>query len=192
MSLEPAYITREPDHSFVKGVMAVRGGKRQRICETCGYVKNNVIHHAFPRSINAFGSGSRGAYIGTKSSWGPVFYDMTEASDLPRLGEIEESSIRIEGELTFGSMRGGKRGNLPPDKENYRSMLSKIYADVLVEGGWLYDDSWWHFSFGELGYTYEKDVWRLELMIFPALGLLDQRVIKRPSGVDVAGHAVHA
>lgn len=160
---QPVLVVRTLDHNFTRGQKAVRGGKTQFVCAICGYVKGNVIHHAFPRSFNTFGSGSRKAYQGAKDAWAGVFDPMLESSDLER----GMGGVRVEGICTFGE-RTHRRGHVP-DQENYRYPLSKFLADRLVAGGYIEDDSWFCFQFGDLAYRYEQGLWRLDLAFFPSI-----------------------
>ena len=169
--------------------MAVRGGKRQRVCEVCGYVRNNGVHHAFPRSFNVFGSGNRRAYQAAKETWMGVFTEMLEASELPR----GLASVRVEGTSTFASRAGNSKDGEEPDQENYRYPLSKFLADALVEGGWISNDSWRRYSFGELEYRLVPGVWQLDLVLFPSLELLGgHEVVERGGDVGRLGSAVDA
>ena len=54
------------------------------------------------------------------------------------------------------------------DQGNYRFILEKALGDALKEGGWLEDDNWALFEFGNLGYVYEKGRSWTEVVIFPS------------------------
>lgn len=51
------------------------------------------------------------------------------------------------------------------DQGNFRATLEKFLGDALQEAGWLEDDTWDSFEFGDLSYTYTKGVSRTHLKL---------------------------
>jgi hypothetical protein len=149
-------------------------GPRQR-CELCGGVYENgltkayqegkpdavppMIHHAYPVSINEGGSGhDHHTWQRAKEAWEFIFCRALEQADLPRpLGHM-----LVEGEWTFP-----QRFGQGPDQENYRYPCSKFFGDAVQLGGWLENDWWLQFAFGNAEYRLEKGVRRLRLIVFP-------------------------
>jgi hypothetical protein len=130
-------------------------------CEQCGKGQTNVIHHAFPESMNTGGSGwDHFAYQNAKKQWMQVLGEMLAEAELPK----PLARVLVEGELTFP-----RRFSKGPDQENYRYPLSKFLGDTLVEGGWIADDNWERFEFGGLAYRLERGVQRMRLIVFGSL-----------------------
>lgn len=86
-----------------------------------------------PKSLNAGGTGSKRHWsVGHKEKqmWEGIYGMLLIARKVPR----GMSRVRIEVLLEF------KHRNRR-DEENYRSSVSKPFADALVKGGWLADDT---------------------------------------------------
>jgi hypothetical protein len=149
---EPVMVEHVRDHRFEKRVQAG--------CAVCKRAKTHQVHHGTPPSMNVLGSGNQFLYQAIKKSWQPLFTELFEVADLPRpLGYA-----LVEAEVTFPDRT--KR-----DQGNFRGPLEKVVGDALKEGGWLVDDKWYPvrlYEFGNLSATYEKDVARLRLTVFPA------------------------
>jgi hypothetical protein len=85
-----------------------------------------------------------------------VLLPLLEASGLPK----GLRRVVVEGEVSFPDR--AKR-----DQGNYRVLLEKVLGDVLVDGGWLDDDDWDRYEFGNLQRRDEGRVSRTRLMLFP-------------------------
>lgn len=153
--LGPVYLEHRLEHEFVKKEDGKRG------CATCGEPKKWMGHHAYPASFNAGGSSRNPhAWQNEKKLWMEFFRRELEALGLPTgLGRV-----MVEGELCFPT----RRMNRGPDQGNYRHPLEKHLGDALVDGGWLADDNWMAYSFGNLGWNYEKGTRWLRLTFFPS------------------------
>lgn len=157
-------ITRARDHGFVSRTPKKDLKKGQLdLCKHCMGGKHNPIHHAFPESSNAWGSGNRNAYMGLKKQWYAEMSPMLVKSGL----ETNLVRVAVEGEYTFGKLRS------VGDLDNLRGPCSKFLADTMVTDGYIKDDGrdmeggFWLFSFGDIDVKFEKDVWEMRLFIFP-------------------------
>jgi hypothetical protein len=100
-------------------------------------------------------------YANLKMLWGELLADALAESGLPQ----GLAAVMVEGEATFPDR--GRR-----DQGNYRFLLEKALGDALTTGGYIEDDDWQRFEFGNLTYRYERGVSRTRLMIFPrAMGI---------------------
>jgi hypothetical protein len=129
---------------------------KRRGCERCGRPKNAREHMGQPPSINPLGSGDPMAYQGLKQQWQSLILERLAASGLPKGLE----RVLVEGEVTFPTR--AKR-----DQGNFRFLVEKALGDALVEGGWLADDDWDSYEFGNLTKSYEKGVSATRLILFP-------------------------
>lgn len=86
---------------------------------------------ATPPSLNVIaGRGSRFAFSRAKRRWQTELGMLLLAERLPRdLEHVEASAV-----LTFPTRRRRDEGN-------FRTLIEKSLGDVLVEGGWLADDT---------------------------------------------------
>jgi len=130
--------------------------KAQRGCAVCGRFKNDAAHFGSPPSINPLGSGDPGTWMGLKENWSRVLREELERSDLPR-GLF---GVFVEGEAVF-SQRGGR------DQGNFRIILEKALGDVLAAGGWIEDDTWDRYEFGNLAQKIEPGVSATRLVLMP-------------------------
>jgi hypothetical protein len=146
-----------------------------------------IIYDDIPPSFNAIATNAANAtgkswkYLAAKQTWGMIFRVLlgnepgtvatllkprTKATyfDVPvnRDGELPHpmSRVLVEGEVTFPD-------RIRRDQGNYRTTIEKFLGDALVEGGWLPDDDWGHYEFGNLERRYEKGVRRVALTLFP-------------------------
>jgi hypothetical protein len=135
----------------------VENGVKRRGCLRCNGHKSDPAHLGAPPSFNAFGrSGDGFVYAGLKQQWSRVLLPLLEASGLPK----GLRRVVVEGEVSFPDR--AKR-----DQGNYRVLLEKVLGDVLVDGGWLDDDDWDRYEFGNLQRRDEGRVSRTRLMLFP-------------------------
>lgn len=149
-----------------------RGGtcefKLKLRCASCGRPKAHRDHLGQPPSWNELGSGTREGYQRMRATWFGPLTEMIEESGLPR-GEVVDGRwegirfILAEGDVTFPRPATSKG----PDQGNFRGPLEKILGDVLEEGGWIQNDNWETYSFGNLGYLYEPGVSRTRLVLMP-------------------------
>jgi hypothetical protein len=167
--LEPVILRRERNHGFKSRTPRrdlVKG--QQDLCLHCmGGKHNPTLHHAFPESTRHWGSGgNRAAYQSENTYWQKIFEAMLVKSKLP----TGLARVYVEALYTFGKKQKA-------DQDNLRYPCSKFLGDTLTSGGWIPDDSWsdeigdWQFEFGGLRIQYEKDVWMMELSLFPTLRL---------------------
>jgi hypothetical protein len=151
-TVEPVMVEIVRDHVFEK--------RAKRGCATCLGAKTAMCHYGAPPSMNLLGSGNQFVYQAHKKAWQEALVERLGAVDLPRpLGRVV-----AEGEVTFSDRR--KR-----DQGNHRFFLEKALGDALVEGGWLLDDDWARYEFGNLTAAFEKGVSRTRLVLFPFLTL---------------------
>lgn len=131
-------------------------------CDRCGEAKGDRGHIGAPPSLNVLGSGDPSIYMGIKARWQALLAELLQASGLPR----GLAQVMVEGEVTFPDRTRRDQGN-------YRTLLEKALGDTLVSGGgdiaggWLEDDDWQRYEFGNLAYRYEAGVSRTRLMVFP-------------------------
>jgi hypothetical protein len=125
-------------------------------CAVCKRAKYAQEHLGQPTSFNALGSGSVFAYQAMLKGWKDALTLALEASGLPRgLG-----GVLVEGVAVFPDRR--KR-----DQGNHRVIVEKALGDALVDGGWLADDRWEMYEFGNLQQFYDKGTSATRLMVFP-------------------------
>jgi hypothetical protein len=154
-------------HPFEKD--RTRGcGHRDNSGRRCGKSKTDMLHQGHPPSMNATGSGNQFVYQAHKKAWGARLVELMENAGLPK----PVGYVFAEGIACFPDRKARDQGN-------YRWMLEKALGDALQEGGWLADDDWSRFEFGNLRYHYAKgESWTL-------LRLEPQEVPRPLSGVDV-------
>lgn len=128
----------------------------QRGCATCGRNKGDGAHFGAPPSINPLGSGDPRIWQGVKERWSEVLREALEASELPR-GLF---GVFVEGEAVFPTRAGRDQGN-------FRIILEKALGDVLAAGGWIADDTWDRYEFGNLVQRVEAGVSATRLMLLP-------------------------
>lgn len=152
--------TRNPPPVEVIHVRRCRFKKKpgnKRGCAVCEENKGWVGHSGYLPTFNAGGSGgNRFIYQNLKKTWTELFRELLEAARLPRpLGYV-----LVEGVITFPDR--GRR-----DQGNFRHLLEKIVGDTLTVGGWLEDDDWERYEFGNLQKAYVKGEASTRLMLFP-------------------------
>lgn len=128
-------------------------------CANCDLPKAHHDHLGQPPSWNIFGSGSPRAWQGVKSSWSSVLKGVIEESGLPK----GLSRVLVEGEVVFPRPMTDKG----PDQGNFRAPLEKILGDVLEEGGWIPNDNWACYEFGNLTFRHQPGVSATRLTIMP-------------------------
>lgn len=133
-------------------------GHRKLGCLRCGRPKSHRAHMGQPPSVNPLGSGNPAGYQAQKHQWQALLGDLLAASDLPK----GLAHVLVEGEATFPTRQRRDQGN-------HRFMLEKALGDALVDGGWLEDDDWSRYEFGNLVASYEKGVSVTRLVLFPTL-----------------------
>lgn len=148
MSLAPVLLRHEQDHPWTR--------RSRRGCAVCDRARSAPQHLGAPPSLNIFGSGNRRVYQEWKKAWSDVFAELLRTSPLPR----PVAHIQVEGRVCFPDRKARDQGN-------YRFLLEKALGDTLTAGGWLLDDDWSRFEFGNLAYVYEKGRSWTELVLFP-------------------------
>lgn len=148
--LEPVELELHQHHPYKSK------GKRTRGCAVCNEAKTHRDHLGAPPSLNFFASNGYMVYRAHKDAWQTLLLEQLQQSGLPKgLGHV-----LAEGMATFPDRRQRDQGN-------HRFMLEKALGDALQAGGWLADDDWDHYEFGNLQRRYEKGVSSTRLMLFP-------------------------
>lgn len=108
-----------------------------------------------PPSLNdVAGQGTRYRWIAAKKHWYGVLSTALQAAGMEPC-----ASVYVEGRITFPN-------RIKRDQGNYRSPLEKFLGDSLQRGGYLPDDDWQHYQFGDLQAGYEPRVSRTDLVLF--------------------------
>jgi hypothetical protein len=135
-------------------------GSWPRGCERCGANKSDPVHFGAPSSFNVWsGQGDNGAmaYKGEKDKWQSILLNLLRASDLPTgLG-----GVYVEGEITFPEFREDR------DQGNFRVMVEKALGDALQDGGYITNDNWTRYEFGQLSMRIAPGESATRLTIFP-------------------------
>jgi hypothetical protein len=141
--------------------------RRQNGCANCGGTKKDRAHFGAPESFNVLasgqGSGNAMIYANLKANWQEILTAKLVESGLPR----GLQSVFVEGEITFPDRREDR------DQGNFRVVLEKALGDALengsgdVPGGWLVNDSWDHYEFGQLTKRVVPGESATRLMLFP-------------------------
>lgn len=95
--------------------------------------------HETPPSLNRFTGGSRGPYHRAKKQWQTQLGTALMVAQVPR--GLKE--VKATAEVRFKTVRRRDEGNL-------RFLLEKALGDILVEGGWLPDDTADFYTFARL------------------------------------------
>ncbi len=131
------------------------GGKRG--CAECGGAKLHMSHVGAPPSLNVHGSGANVfTYQTMKQNWMERLTQLLRESGLPK----GLASVRARGQVCFPDRQRRDQGN-------FRFLIEKALGDALVKGGWLEDDDWSRYQFGDLDYAYDKGQSWTALTIFP-------------------------
>lgn len=146
----PVILRQEQDHPWTR--------RSRRGCAICGRARAAVQHLGAPPSLNVFGSGNQRVYQSWKKAWSGAFAALLQDAHLPK----PLAGVLVEGRVCFPT-------RLRRDQGNYRFLLEKALGDTLTEGGWLADDDWSQYEFGNLAYVYEKGRSWTELVLFPAV-----------------------
>lgn len=134
-------------------------GKWPRGCNRCGRNKSDPAHYGAPASFNVWsGTGAAGtqAYKGVKDIWQRILTTLLERSELPRGCE----RIVVEGEVTFPATADRDQGN-------FRVIVEKALGDALQQGGWLPNDDWTRYEFGNLTMRVVPGESATRLTLFP-------------------------
>jgi hypothetical protein len=132
-------IEHHPDHAYVKGPKGARGCKALTSAGVpCNRAQMDPLHHL--PTLNLFGSGNHWqTFQNAKRHWTTWLHDALEAAGLPH----GLDSVLVEAKLCFPTQRRRDQGN-------HRYFIEKVLGDVLHEGGWIPDDTWEHYEFGNL------------------------------------------
>lgn len=115
-----------------------------------------VIEDTPPSLNDVVGQGHWRRYHTVKKRWQLMLLERLADAELPRsLGRV-----LVEGTVTFPT-------RAKHDQGNYRFVVEKALGDALQHGGYLPDDSWEFYEFGNLHADYEKGVRRTRLVLFP-------------------------
>lgn len=130
--------------------------KRQNGCAACGAAKGDDAHFGAPPSLNVFSGRDPATYRSMIEQWKSVVLDrLREALPDERFGHV-----LVEGLVTFP--KAARR-----DQGNHRVLLEKACGDALTEGGWLADDTWEQYIFGNLEHEIVPGRSATRLLIFP-------------------------
>jgi hypothetical protein len=114
-----------------------------------------VIPETPPSLNDVVGQGHWRRYHTVKKRWQAMLLEQLTAAEPPRMRRV-----LVEGVVTFPDRRKHDQGN-------YRFVLEKALGDALQAGGYLHDDDWNSYEFGNLSADYEKGVRRTRLTLFP-------------------------
>lgn len=137
-------------------------GQFPRGCERCGRNKGDYAHFGAPPSYNAIGTG-RGtggaAMVGANllRTWKDILSGHLKESGLSKDLQV----VYAEGQITFPTQ--GDR-----DQGNFRIIIEKALGDVLEGEGYIPNDSWDHYEFGNLTMRIEPGVSATRLVLFPS------------------------
>lgn len=154
--LQPVDLRHVQDHPYLKGEK--RGCAHLDFDDfRCGRAKDAMVHVGVPQSLNVHGSSAHWySYQNQKKNWSARLGELLQASDLPYgLGYVY-----VEGQCCFPDRR--KR-----DQGNFRFLLEKALGDTLVDLGYIADDDWSRYEFGNLRRAYEKGECWTALTLFP-------------------------
>lgn len=150
--------------------------QRRLGCERCGKAKADADHLGAPESFNLFASGSWEAYQGAKKRWHAVLAPLLRRAGLPKgLG-----SVFAEATCVFPTQ--GRR-----DKGNHRVVLEKALGDVLVEEGYIVDDSWDFYDFGNVDREHKPGVSGVRVVLFPRAPTAEQDALSGQTSLLDAG-----
>jgi hypothetical protein len=152
---ESVTIRHTRDHAYVK--------REKRGCGLCGKGKRDMVHMGTPPSLNAFSAASesgrnRYIYLGWKKNWSAALDELLADAGLAK----PLAHVHVDGLMCFPDRRERDQGN-------FRVLLEKALGDVLVDGGWLPDDSWSYYEFGNLRRTYAKGEAWTQVTLVPTL-----------------------
>lgn len=154
-AIAPVELIHRPDHAYAcpKGMKGCK--VMDSAAKPCGKARMHPVHRL--PSLNLFGSGNHWqTYQGAKKHWTIWLQDALLEVALPR----GLDSVLVEGRLCFPTKNA-------PDQGNHRYFIEKVLGDVLEEGGWIPDDSWDHYEFGNLARVVRPGERWLSLRLFP-------------------------
>lgn len=164
---EPVVVRHTRDHRFVKKPIPEGKDKPSPGCAVCNGAKGAMQHIGTPQSFNALARVNPHTYQNWKKHWSPRLAELLEAARLPR----PLAHVRAHGLVCFPD-------RTQRDQGNFRVLLEKVLGDVLVNGaeelgidGWLEDDNWDYYEFGNLRRTYAKGEAWTEVTLVPTLPL---------------------
>lgn len=143
-SIPQVFIRHTLDHKFV--VKEKKPGKKKPPpgCALCNAGKHRTVHHPHPPTLNDVGSGDRHFYQDMVKVWKDRWTELLEATVLPKPCGF----IYVSGTICFPTR--AKR-----DQGNFRAFTEKTLGDALEDGGWLVNDDWSSYEFGQLGFLYQ-------------------------------------
>lgn len=150
--LQPFVIVHERHHPFVK-----RPARRSG-CRTCGRARPHPDHLGHPTTLSTFTSTQNDrVYHSYKAAWETVLTGLLIDARLPKpLG-------RVFAEGVAGFPDKARR-----DQGNFRFLVEKALGDALTAGGWLEDDNWARYEFGNLAHAYAKGRSWTQIALFPS------------------------
>lgn len=114
-------------------------------------------HLGAPPSMNAGGSGhNRFDFQAIKGAWQARILEGLRETSLPK----GLAWVMVEARCCFPDRARRDQGN-------FRWMFEKAMGDALKKGGYLADDDWDHYEFGNLQRIYQKGRSFIEVIVFP-------------------------
>jgi hypothetical protein len=151
-------IRHVPDHAYSKGPKGARGCKALIGGVACGKARAHPDHHL--PTMNETLTQDWKVYQGALRQWKPYLVERLAACGLPRGLE----SVLVEGLCCFPTRSR-------PDQGNHRAFVEKALGDALQEGGYIPEDTWERYEFGNLQRRVVAGERWTELRLFPnALG----------------------
>lgn len=158
--LEPVTIELYQDHPFKKKTPDPVTGRKRIGCAECGKAKTHRNHLGAPPSLNAGGTGiDWTVYSNLRDGWKAMFEEALRGSGLEPC-----EAISVEAQIGFADRRTRDEGNV-------RWLIEKALGDVLVEHGYLPDDSIFpvrRYSFGGVTGVLSPRRSFLRLTLFPS------------------------
>lgn len=146
----PVTILLERDHEFIK-----KSAKASKTCGVCGGNKLEPQHGPF--SSGEFGSGAnRWAYQNANRTWKEAFLAALRLSDLP----LNCKHIFVEGRMCFPT-------RAQRDQGNFRYPVEKFLGDALQADGYIINDKWGCYEFGQLARVDIPGESWVQLMLMP-------------------------
>jgi hypothetical protein len=146
---EPVVIQIKKDHPYVKG---------SRGCKKCHGAKYAPQHLGHSESVNAIIGGSHFVYQNMLKGWKEALTIALEETVLPKPCKM----ILAEGVMCFP-----QNYNKGPDQGNHRFIVEKALGDALESGGWLENDKWTMYQFGNLDYEMIPGESWTKIILFP-------------------------
>lgn len=145
--LSPIEIVHTRHHQFAK-----KAGTKT-VCGICG--ESRFMPQHGPVSLNQFGKNkSSFLYNQAKQAWQRELIGLLTEAEMPR-----SLHVLVEGQMCFSDRQLRDQGN-------YRFFIEKALGDALQAGGWLGNDTWDAYEFGQLAKTHKSGESWVRLLLF--------------------------